>query len=77
MNKIKLPELGENIKKATVAYWHCHVGDVVRQDDDIAEVVTDKATFNIPAGTGGRIKEICVQVGEDVAVGAALAVLEP
>lgn len=76
MLEIKLPELGEGIKTAMVAYWHCSEGDRVCWDDDIAEVVTDKATFNIPAGVNGVIKEICVQIGEEADVGSAIAVLE-
>jgi len=72
---IVLSELGEGIDKATVAYWHCQVGDRVEQGNDVVEVVTDKAAFNICAETGGTIKEIYIQVGEEAAVGAALAVL--
>ncbi len=76
MFEIKLPELGEGIEKATVAYWHYKVGDVVRKDEDVVEVVTDKATFNVHAETNGTIKEICVQVGEEADVGTALVILD-
>jgi pyruvate/2-oxoglutarate dehydrogenase complex dihydrolipoamide acyltransferase (E2) component len=76
MVKIILPELGEGIEQATVAYWHCQIGDLVCKDDDMVEVVTDKAAFNIPVESGGIIKKICVQVGETVKIGDVLAVLE-
>ena len=77
MADIVLPELGEGISKATIAFWHCSVGDYVKKDDDIVEVVTDKATFNIPAEVEGTIEEIYVQIGQEAAVGSRLARIEP
>jgi pyruvate/2-oxoglutarate dehydrogenase complex dihydrolipoamide acyltransferase (E2) component len=77
MGEIRLPNLGDGIKQATLAYWHCQVGDAVTKDDDVAEVVTDKATFNIPAGSEGVITEICVQVGDQINVGSVIAMMEP
>ncbi len=61
MGNICLPELGEGIEIATVACWHRAVGDQVSVDDDVVEVVTDKATFNISAGISGEVKEICIK----------------
>jgi pyruvate dehydrogenase E2 component (dihydrolipoamide acetyltransferase) len=76
MKEIILPELGEGITQATVAYWHCDVGTRVGKDDDVVEVVTDKAVFNIPAGVDGILKEICVQAGQEASVGSPLARVE-
>ena len=76
MFEIKLPELGEGIEKATVAYWHCRAGDAVREGDDVVEVVTDKAVFNISAESNGIVKRICVDQGDEAGVGSVLAVLE-
>ena len=76
MTKILLPELGEGIEEATVSYWHFSEGDSVNKDDDIAELVTDKATFNIPSPTSGIIKKILHPVGDAVKIGDALAELE-
>ena len=76
MEKIILPELGEGILKATVACWHKQVGEEVCQDDDIVEVVTDKASFNIPAGKRGRVQEILVREGNVARVGETLALIE-
>ena len=73
---ITLPALGEEIEKATVACWHVHEGEIVREDDDVLEVVTDKATFNIPAEKPGVIREILVPEGQDAEIGAPLAVIE-
>lgn len=76
MKNVHLPELGEGIKKATVACWHTSVGDKVSEDDDIVEVVTDKATFNVPAGALGVIKEVCISEGQEAKIGDILAVIE-
>ena len=70
--EVKLPELGEGIEKATIACYHFSVGDQVEVDDDVVEVVTDKATFNVPTHTTGTIKNICYKQGDEVPVGAAL-----
>ena len=76
MVKIILPELGEGIEKATVACWHRHVGEKVSFDEDIVEVVTDKASFNVSTHQEGILKEILVPEGKDAKVGEALAVIE-
>ena len=73
MTKILVPELGEGIVKATVAFWHVKAGDQVREDDDIVELVTDKATFNVPSGASGIIKKIVRREGETVKIGEVLA----
>ena len=73
MNFVTLPELGEGIEKATVACWHYKVGDRVQDDDDVVEVVTDKAVFNVVAGASGTLREILVRDGQEVRVGEVLA----
>lgn len=75
MNELKLPELGEGIEKAVVACWHVKQGDQVNQDDDILEVVTDKATFNVPAHKAGVVAKICVKEGDDAIVGETVAII--
>lgn len=76
MNNINLPALGEGIEKAIVAMWQVKVGDYVHENDDIVELVIDKATFNVPSIYSGRITEILVQEGEEVKIGQALAVID-
>lgn len=76
MNFVTLPELGEGIEKATVACWHCKVGDRVQPDDDVAEVVTDKAAFNVAAGAVGILRKILVRDGQEARIGEALAEIE-
>ena len=73
---VVLPELGEDIEKATVACWHHRIGDAVKEDDDLVELVTDKASFNVSAGAGGVLKKILVAEGEEAKIGQPLAVIE-
>ena len=77
MEDVILPELGEGIKEATVACWHHQVGDTVTKDDDLVELVTDKASFNVQASCSGVLKEILYQEGEQAPIGKILAKLQP
>lgn len=76
MKNIALPELGEGIEEAVVSLWHFTEGGTVRAEDDVVEIVTDKATFNVPAGTAGVIKKIVRHEGETAKIGEILAELE-
>jgi len=75
MTKIILPELGEGIKKATVSYWFFKPGERVGEKDDLVELTTDKATFNLPSPAAGIISEIIVPEGETVDVGTVLGII--
>ncbi len=76
MNAVIVPELGEGIAKVTVACWHGKPGDRVQEGDDLVELATDKATFNISAETSGILKQILVPAGQEAAIGATLALIE-
>ena len=76
MKEVRLPELGEEIEKAVVSFWYFKVGDRVKQDDDLVELATDKATFNVPAAASGTLKEIRVSEGSEAKIGEVLAVIE-
>ena len=76
MVKVYLPQLGENITKATVSYWYYEEGASVTEASDLVEVATDKATFNVPAPCSGTVAEILVHEGETAEVGEVLAVIE-
>lgn len=73
MTEAKLPHLGEGIEKASVSYWYKSVGDSVKKGEDLVELVTDKATFNMPSPASGVLKEILAQEGDDVKVDQVLA----
>jgi pyruvate/2-oxoglutarate dehydrogenase complex dihydrolipoamide acyltransferase (E2) component len=77
MATICLPDLGEGIEKATVVSWLVKVGDRIKEDDDIVELVTDKASFNVPADCAGIVKKIFTPEGQDVKIGEPLALVEP
>ncbi len=75
MGKVILPDLGEGIENAKVVYWNYKVGDNVEMNDDLVELVTDKAVFNVPAGSSGIIKEILIEEGQTATVGEVMAVI--
>ncbi len=72
----KMPDLGEGTVSAEVVEWKVKVGDLVTEDQIIAEVMTDKAAVEIPAPVSGRVLSISGQPGEMVAVGAELIAFE-
>ena len=76
MTEIILPELGDGIKKATVSYWYFKAGERVREKDDLVELATDKATFNLPSPSTGIISKIIVPEGETVDVGTVLGIID-
>ena len=76
MTKVTLPELGEEVKSAVVSYWHFEEGDKVNEGEDLVEMATDKATFNVPSPANGTIKEINCVEGDTVQVGDTLATIE-
>lgn len=71
-----LPELGEGIEKATVSYWYFQEGDKVKEKDDLVELTTDKATFNLPSPVTGTLSQIVMQEGDIAHVGELLANIE-
>lgn len=76
MVKITLPELGEGITKAVVSYWYFQVGQNVKKDEDLVELTTDKATFNLPAPATGKLLEVFSLEGQSVNVADTLATIE-
>jgi len=73
---LKMPQLGESVTEGTVDRWLKQEGDMVRRDEPIVEVVTDKVNAEIPSPFEGRLVRIEVQAGQTVPIGAALAELE-
>lgn len=76
MVKVTLPELGEGITKATVSFWYFQAGQTVKKDEDLVELTTDKATFNLPCPSTGKLLEVFSPEGQSVDVGAVLATIE-
>ena len=76
MTKVILPELGQNIEKATVSFWYFKEGDKVKALDSLVELATDKAAFNMPSPCRGVITEIFFREGDSVNVGEVLALID-
>jgi 2-oxoisovalerate dehydrogenase E2 component (dihydrolipoyl transacylase) len=72
----KMPDLGEGTVTAEVVEWKVKVGDAVKEDQIIAEVMTDKAAVEIPAPVSGTVVSITGQPGDMVAVGSELIVFD-
>jgi 2-oxoisovalerate dehydrogenase E2 component (dihydrolipoyl transacylase) len=72
----KLPDVGEGIAEAEVVSWHVAVGSMVAEDDPLVDVMTDKATVEIPSPRAGRVLAITGDPGDKVRVGAELLVLD-
>jgi 2-oxoisovalerate dehydrogenase E2 component (dihydrolipoyl transacylase) len=72
----KMPDLGEGTVDAEIVAWHTKPGDLVREDQLIVEVMTDKAAVEVPAPVSGRVVSINGAPGEKVAVGSPLIVFE-
>jgi pyruvate/2-oxoglutarate dehydrogenase complex dihydrolipoamide acyltransferase (E2) component len=73
MTDVKIPSLAEGVEKATVTYCHKKAGESVKEGEDIIELVTDKATFNMPSPVSGTLTEILVSEGDEVKVGQVVA----
>ena len=73
--EVILPKWGLTMEEGTVSEWRKQEGDVVAEDEIIADVETDKITNELPAPASGIIAKILVAAGETVEVGAVLAVI--
>ena len=76
MAEFILPELTEGVSEAVVSFWHFKEGDEIKEDDEIVEMATDKAAFNVPANLAGVLKKIVANEGDTVKVGGILAIIE-
>ncbi len=73
MFEFRLPDIGEGVAEAEVVAWHVKAGDFVKENDVIAEVLTDKATVEISSPVDGVVQEIQWPVGAIVPVGSVFA----
>ena len=72
----KMPDVGEGVAEAEVVEWHVKVGDRVEEDQHIVDVMTDKATIDIESPVAGIVTTLAGEVGDVVAIGAMLLVIE-
>jgi pyruvate dehydrogenase E2 component (dihydrolipoamide acetyltransferase) len=71
----RFPDLGEGVTEGEIKKWLVKEGDVVKQDQSIAEVETDKAVVEMPSPTGGKILRLYHGEGDTVKVGEVLATI--
>ena len=73
---IRLPDIGEGVAEAEIVEWHVAIGDLVKQDEVVVAVMTDKATVEIPSVASGTVVWRGGEVGDKLAVGSDLLRLE-
>lgn len=71
-----LPDIGEGIAEAEIVAWHVKPGDTVEEDQQIADLMTDKATVEMESPVSGTVLEVAGEVGETIAIGSMLVVIE-
>ncbi|MDQ0655017.1 dihydrolipoamide acetyltransferase family protein [Pseudomonas cedrina] len=73
---IKMPDIGEGIAEVELSQWHVKVGDLVVEDQVLADVMTDKAMVDIPSPVHGKVISLGGEPGEVMAVGSILISIE-
>jgi 2-oxoisovalerate dehydrogenase E2 component (dihydrolipoyl transacylase) len=74
--EFKLPDIGEGIAEAEIVAWHVKVGDMVGEDQQIADMMTDKATVEMESPVSGKVLELAGEVGDQIPIGSVLVVFE-
>jgi 2-oxoisovalerate dehydrogenase E2 component (dihydrolipoyl transacylase) len=74
--EFKLPDIGEGIAEAEIVAWHVKVGDQVAEDQQLADMMTDKATVEMESPVAGKVVQLAGEVGDMVPIGSVLAVIE-
>ncbi len=74
--EFRLPDIGEGVTEGEITQWFVGVGDAVREDDPMVEVMTDKATVTIGAPCDARVERLCFEVGQIPQVGQVLLTLQ-
>jgi 2-oxoisovalerate dehydrogenase E2 component (dihydrolipoyl transacylase) len=76
LHVIKMPDIGEGIAEVELVAWHVKPGDAVAEDQPLADVMTDKATVEIPSPVAGTVRALGGKLGEIMAVGSELIRIE-
>jgi len=74
--EFRLPDIGEGIAEAEIVAWHVKVGDTVEEDQQLADLMTDKATVEMETPVAGKVIELAGEVGDQIPIGSTLAVIE-
>ncbi len=74
--EFKLPDIGEGVAEGEIVSWLVKAGDTVKEDQPFVEVMTDKATVQLPSPVAGTVKELRAKAGQVVKVGSIIAVFD-
>jgi 2-oxoisovalerate dehydrogenase E2 component (dihydrolipoyl transacylase) len=74
--EFRLPDIGEGIAEAEIVAWHIKVGDQVSEDQQLADMMTDKATVELESPVAGRVVQLAGEVGDQIPIGSTLVVIE-
>ena len=74
--EFKLPDIGEGIAEAEIVAWHVKVGDRIEEDQQLADIMTDKTTVEMESPVAGTLVEVAGDVGDQIPIGSVLAVIE-
>jgi 2-oxoisovalerate dehydrogenase E2 component (dihydrolipoyl transacylase) len=73
---VKVPDIGEGIAEVELVEWYVKAGDTIRADQALADLMTDKATVEVPSPVSGRVLALGAKAGDRLAVGSELIRLE-
>ncbi len=73
---ITMPQLGESVAEGTIGRWLKHEGEMVKKDESLVEIITDKVTAELPSPVAGRLVKILVGDDQTVKVGVEIAQIE-
>ena len=74
--EFRLPDIGEGIAEAEIVAWHVKVGDTVEEDQQLADMMTDKATVEMESPVSGTVVSLAGEVGDQIPIGSTLVVIE-
>jgi len=74
--KFKLPDIGEGIAEAEIVAWHVKLGDMIEEDQQLADMMTDKATVEMESPVAGKVIKLAGEVGDQIAIGSVLVEIE-
>src|SRR5918998_3846376 len=74
--EFKLPDIGEGIAEAEIVAWHVKVGDTVKEDQQLADLMTDKAPVEMESPIAGKVVKVAGDVGDQIPIGSVLVVFE-
>jgi 2-oxoisovalerate dehydrogenase E2 component (dihydrolipoyl transacylase) len=72
----KLPDVGEGIAESEIATWRVAVGDVIKEEQPLVDMLTDKAAIEIPSPVAGKVLKLHAAAGDKVPVGSVLVTIE-